>query len=67
MCGCLLRAPHWGTWPTTQACALTANMNQRPFSSQASAQSTEPHQPGQCFLKFNVHASHLGMLLKSEF
>ena len=22
MCGCLSHAPHRGTWPTTQACAL---------------------------------------------
>ena len=25
MCGCLSRAPYWGTWPATQACALTGN------------------------------------------
>ena len=25
MCGCFSRAPYWGTWPVTQACALTGN------------------------------------------
>ena len=34
-----LTHPLLGTWPATQACDLTGN-------SQASAQSTEPHQPG---------------------
>ena len=34
-----LEHPLLGTWPTSQACALT-------FSLQASTQSTEPHQPG---------------------
>ena len=34
------------TWPATQACALDWDSNLWPFGSQASAQSTEPHQPG---------------------
>ena len=50
-----LVGPLLGTWPTTQACALTGNLNRQPlphFGSQASTQSTEPHQPGlTCFLK----------------
>ena len=25
MCGCLLHTPPLGTWPATQACALTGN------------------------------------------
>ena len=37
-------APPLGTWPTTQACALTG-LNQHSFGSQAHAQSTELHQP----------------------
>ena len=37
-----LMRPLLGTWPTTQACALTGNGT----GSQAGAQSTEPHQPG---------------------
>ena len=31
ICGCLSHAPHWGTWPTTQACALTGNGTSDPF------------------------------------
>ena len=31
MCGCLLCAPNWGTWPATQACALTGNQPRNPF------------------------------------
>ena len=31
MCGCLLRTPHWGTWPATQACALTGNQTSDPL------------------------------------
>ena len=51
----LLEHPLLGTWPATQACAPTGNRtnwesNQRPFGSQASAQSTEPHQLGNIFL-----------------
>ena len=36
--------PPLGTWPATQACDWESN--QQPFGSQASVQSTEPHQPG---------------------
>ena len=35
-----------GTWPTTQACALTGNLIGNTFGSQPGTQSTEPHQPG---------------------
>ena len=31
MCGCLARAPHWGPWPTPQACALTGNWTSDPL------------------------------------
>ena len=41
-----LAHPLLGTWPTTQACALTGNQTRRPFGSQAGAQSPEPHRPG---------------------
>ena len=44
MCGCLSHAPY--TWPTTRAYALDWDLNQRPFDSQTSTQSTKPHQPG---------------------
>ena len=37
-----LAHPLLGTWPATQACALTGNPAE-PFGSQASTQSTEPH------------------------
>ena len=35
-----------GTWPATQACALTGNRTRDPFALQSRAQSTEPCQPG---------------------
>ena len=31
MCGCLLHAPLLGTWPVTQACALTGNQTGNPL------------------------------------
>ena len=31
MPGCLLHAPQLGTWPTTQACALTENQTEDPL------------------------------------
>ena len=42
-----LMCPLLGTWPATQSCSLDWELYQRPFGSQASIQSTEPHQPGQ--------------------
>ena len=39
-----LAHPQLGTWPATQACALTGN--RRPSGLQAGIQSTETHQPG---------------------
>ena len=50
----LLKCPLLGTWPTTQARALDMELNQLPFGSHASAQSTEPRQPGQ----FSVYSEH---------
>ena len=41
-----LTCPQLGTWPTTQACALTGNRTGQPFGLQDDAQSTEPHQSG---------------------
>ena len=38
--------PLLGTWPATQACALTGNRTGDTLVLQAHAQSTEPHQPG---------------------
>ena len=38
--------PGLGTWPATQACALTWNWTSDLSSLQAGVQSTEPHQPG---------------------
>ena len=46
--------PLLGTWPATQACALTVNPINHPFGSQAGAQSPEPHQPGYCCLRFKT-------------
>ena len=51
MCGLPLVHPLLGTWPETQARALTGDGTRdpsvhRPFGSQAGTQSTEPHQPG---------------------
>ena len=47
MCGCFSRAPHWGPGLQPRMCPDWES-NQRPFGSQASAQSTEPRQPGPC-------------------
>ena len=38
--------PQLGTWPVSQACALTGNWTGDLFGSQEGTQSTEPHQPG---------------------
>ena len=47
MCGwVLLLFPQLGTWPTTQACALTGNRTSDPLAYRPGTQSTEPHQPG---------------------
>ena len=45
--------PQLGTWPATQACALTGNRTGDPFALQSGAQSTQPHQPGHN-LSFNT-------------
>ena len=41
-----LEHPLLGTWPTTEACALTGNQTGDPFVCRCCTQSTEPHQPG---------------------
>ena len=41
-----LACPQPGTWPVTQGMYPNRESNQQPFSSQASVQSIEPHQPG---------------------
>ena len=42
-----------GTWPATQSCALTSNRTCDPLiHSQASTQSTEPHQPWPKIVKY---------------
>ena len=38
--------PLLGTWPITQACALTGNRTSDPLSHRPGTQSTEIHQPG---------------------
>ena len=48
-----LARPLLGTWPATQACALTG-VESATFGSQAGAQSTEPHQPGLMGIVLNV-------------
>ena len=40
-----LERPLLGTWPATQACALTGNQTSDPLV-ETDTQSTEPHQPG---------------------
>ena len=41
------RAPHTGDLASNPGMCPDWELNQQPFGSQASAQSTEPHQPGQ--------------------
>ena len=50
--GCLLHDPRWGPGPQPWHVSLpgTEPSNWEPFVSQASAQSTEPHKPGQLLL-----------------
>ena len=55
-----LLCPQLGTWPTTQACALTGDRTSGPLVSRPALTggqwSTEPHQPGclhSCFTLFN--------------
>ena len=31
MCGWFSHAPKWGTWPATEACALTGNQTHNPL------------------------------------
>ena len=55
--GLPLEFPLLGTWPTTQACALTGNQTNNPLVCRlARAQSTEPYQPG-CF-SFLMYGSY---------
>ena len=59
--------PPLGTWPTTQACALTGNLTANLFSSQAGAQCTEPHQerpfPASCRNSPSQTSLHAGNAL----
>ena len=48
MCGCLLHTPHCGPDLARDPDRYRNwELNRQPFGSQAGAQSTEPHQPGQ--------------------
>ena len=49
MCGCLSHAPA-GDLSLNPGLCPDWELNWRPFDLQARAQSTEPHQPGRCFL-----------------
>ena len=49
-----LVCPLLGTWPATQACALTGNWTWHPFGLQAGTQFTLPQQPVQISLIFCV-------------
>ena len=49
-----LTRPLLGTWPTTQACALTGNWTSNLFDLQARAQSIELHQPGPLYRILNL-------------
>ena len=53
MCGLPLAHTLMGTWSTTQTYALGWELNWQPFGLQASAQSTEPHEPG-LFYTFKI-------------
>ena len=45
MCGCLFHVPNWGPGPQPRH-VPQLGVELAPFGSQASAQPTEPHQPG---------------------
>ena len=53
--------PHTGTWSATQACDLIWELNLRPFGSQVSVQSTEPHQTG------SLHYIKIRIVTDSEY
>ena len=46
MCGCLLSTPYWGPGIQTRHVLCDSELNQLPFGSQTSTQSTQSHQPG---------------------
>ena len=50
MCGCLSHVPHTGDLAHNSGMCPDWELNQRPFGTQANAQSTEPHQPGPLYL-----------------
>ena len=72
MCGCLSHTPHWGSGPQPRHVPWWKS-NQRPFGSQASAQSTEPQQPGLyiyiiyiCIFIFKPHLLEIWAHLKNN-
>ena len=53
MCGCLSNAPYWDLVRNPGMCP-DWELNWRPFVSQASTQSIEPHQPGRNYMKLAI-------------
>ena len=53
MCGCLSHAPPLGTWPSTQACALTGNRTSNPLV----------HRPALSPLSYTCHGHYSLFLL----
>ena len=58
--------PHQGLGPATQACALTGNQMSKPFGSQVSTRSTEPHQPTLPFLSCIILYSNKVLIIKTS-
>ena len=57
-----LACPLLGTWPATQACALTGNRTGDPSVRRPALNPTEPHEPGILFfLMQNIPFQHLSL------
>ena len=66
MCGCLSHAPYWGPDVAhNPGMCPDWESNRQPLGSQASTQSTEPHQPGEGlkFLKLKLMEEIIGLYL----
>ena len=64
MCGCLLHTPT-GDLAYNPGMCLDWESNQQPFGSQASTQSTDPHQPG-LYAYFNMRTNTMGSCMKAK-
>ena len=55
MCGCFSHTPSWGTWPTTQVCALTGSRTCDPLVHRPALNPPSPSSQGNCTSLFQRH------------